>query len=67
MNDLIFRSKKDASGNTYYLIIDLEKKTIKNCSNMGFDFYLEGIETYKKSLNIIQAKLEAAGFITDYI
>lgn len=67
MNDLIFRSRRDKSNNIYYLFVDLEKKELKSGFNMGFSFYDDSIETYKKSLDLIQAKFEAAGFTTQYI
>ena len=67
MNEIIFRTKRDINGNTYYLIINLASKTAKSGYNMGFGLYSEGIETTKKGLRALREKFEKNGYTIEYI
>ena len=68
MLDLIFfRTKRDKSGNVYYITIDFLRKTAVISYNMGPVLYEKSIELTKAGFNKFQADLEAAGFIISYV
>lgn len=61
-----YKTKRDINGNTYYLYINLENKTIINgYSILRYSDVM--ITTTKKDLHEIQAAFEANGFITEYV
>ena len=65
--NIIFRTKRDINGNTYYLIVEIEEKDILIGYNMGFRFYDEAIETTKKGLRSLEKKFELLGFTICHI
>lgn len=67
MNEIIFRTKRDINGNTYYLIIELETKKAQKGYNFGWGRYNEAIETTKKGIRDIEQKFLNAGFKIDYV
>lgn len=67
MQELIFRTKRDVNGNTYYFIVDIENRTAKSGYNLGFGLYNDGIEVTKKGLRDMQEKFAGAGFVINYI
>ena len=68
MFDLIaFRTKRDKSGNTYYIIMDLLRKTAKTGSNLGPAFFENSIELTKKGFDDLKLKRSGSGYEIIYI
>lgn len=61
-----YKTKRDINGNTYFLYVNLENKTITNGYNTS-RYSDVMITTTKKDLHEIQAAFEANGFITNYV
>lgn len=61
-----YKTKRDINGNTYYLYVNLEDKTIINGYNtLRYSDVM--ITTTRKDLHKIQAAFETNGFTTNYV
>ena len=54
-------------GNTYYIIMDLLRKTAKTGSNLGPAFFEKSIELTKKGFNDLEKLLTESGYELIYI